>query len=90
MLEVETSEGCKQRNGDTVMGNTDGGILPRPGACPSLLPSQTLLFVHGGPGSCMEASVGDGTGPEGNELSVPARTLVPTPSRAPSEESKRT
>lgn len=54
------------------------------GSSPDLaLPSPTLLlnalFVHVGSDSCREESVRDGTGLEGNELSVPARSLVPNP-----------
>lgn len=48
------------------------------------LPSPTSLpvFVCMGSASCMKESAEDGTGPEGNELSVPARNLGPAPSHA--------
>lgn len=70
------------------MGNADGESSPDLALALSYFTLTLSFSVHGVPASCMEESLGDGTDPEGNELSVPARDLVPPPSRAASGEYK--
>lgn len=78
--------GWKQRDASRDMGELSWGVQSGASspdlACALLHFTPELSFVHVGSASCREDSGEDRTGSEGNELSVPVRNLVPTPSRA--------